>query len=642
MRVTVGRLVLGVVVVASMLTVGSERAVASAASVYSPVQGGGSGFAALEMDQWRADVTRLPHPLQVDYVAQGSLFGLTQFAAGAFDYAASELAFPASMTATLAAGRCRGVSLRECFAYVPVSAGGIGFMYNLIDAHGVRITGLRLSRDAACKIFTGQITSWSDPELVADNPALAGLAEPITPVVRYDSAGESLGLSQFCIAVAPTVWSRFVQAQRGSQFDRPEFLAGQPTESWPPLWGNAVPISTADGVANYVADPIAGRGAIGYVAAGYAIVRSFPVGQVQNASGAFVSPSSTSVTRGLATAHLDADGFAHVDFHDRNPGVYQPSMLSYMVVPTGHLDPREGDTLRAFLCYAVTTGQGVAAQLRYTPISEQLRSIAIAAIGRIPNLTDADDCGATSGQGYWLVTSSGTVYPFGNARSYGNAPSTSITHMSATPSGRGYWLVDAAGHVYAFGAAHWLGNANYVPAGEVISSISSTPTGNGYWLFSSKGRVFALGDARAYGDLSRTTLNGPIVASAVTPSGLGYYIVGSDGGVFCFGDAQFRGSTGHLRLNKPVVGITPTPNNHGYWLVASDGGVFAFNAPFRGSMGATHLNKPVNGLVAFGNGYLMIGSDGGTFDFSNRPFLGSLANNPPATPITGVAAFSTS
>ena len=91
-------------------------------------------------------------------------------------------------------------------------------------------------------------------------------------------------------------------------------------------------------------------------------------------------------------------------------------------------------------------------------------------------------------------------------------------------------------------------------------------------------------------------------------------------------------------LNRPIVGISPTPDNRGYWLVASDGGVFAFGAPFRGSLGSLTLRKPVNGLVAYGNGYLMVASDGGVFDFSNKAFVGSLGNDPPAAPIVGIAA----
>jgi hypothetical protein len=65
-----------------------------------------------------------------------------------------------------------------------------------------------------------------------------------------------------------------------------------------------------------------------------------------------------------------------------------------------------------------------------------------------------------------------------------------------------------------------------------------------------------------------------------------------------------------------------TPDNRGCGPVASDGDEFAFAAPFRGFMGATHLNRPVDGLVAYGNGYLMIAQDGGVSGSSEEPPLG--------------------
>jgi hypothetical protein len=56
-------------------------------------------------------------------------------------------------------------------------------------------------------------------------------------------------------------------------------------------------------------------------------------------------------------------------------------------------------------------------------------------------------------------------------------------------------------------------------------------------------------------------------------------------------------------------------------------------------MGARSLNRPVVGMVAYGNGYLMVASDGGIFDFSDFPFAGSLGANPPAAPIVSAAVF---
>ena len=244
--------------------------------------------------------------------------------------------------------------------------------------------------------------------------------------------------------------------------------------------------------------------------------------------------------------------------------------------------------------------------------------------------------------GYWMVDSGGTVYPFGAATGHGNAapsPGATTAGLRPTPAGNGYWVVDSAGAVSARGAAPPLGSlpAGSLQAGETVTSLSPTPSGQGYWLFTNRGRVFTFGDAVSFGDMSKVKLNGPVLDSVPTASGHGYYMVASDGGIFAFGDAVFHGSMGGQPLNAPVQSLVPTGDGRGYWLVASDGGIFAFNAPFRGSMGGQHLNKPVVGMVRFADGYLMVGADGGIFDFSSANFLGSLGANPPAHPIVSVA-----
>ncbi|MGH9024280.1 MAG: hypothetical protein ACRDV9_14490 [Acidimicrobiia bacterium] len=66
--------------------------------------------------------------------------------------------------------------------------------------------------------------------------------------------------------------------------------------------------------------------------------------------------------------------------------------------------------------------------------------------------------------------------------------------------------------------------------------------------------------------------------------------------------------------------------------------MFAFAAPFRDAMGDVQLDRPVTGMVPYGEGYLMVAADGGIFNFSDRLFSGSLGADPPARPITAVAA----
>ena len=43
-------------------------------------------------------------------------------------------------------------------------------------------------------------------------------------------------------------------------------------------------------------------------------------------------------------------------------------------------------------------------------------------------------------------------------------------------------------------------------------------------------------------------------------------------------------------------------------------------------------------MVAYGDGYLMVASDGGIFDFSSQAFLGSLGGRSLTAPIVGVAS----
>jgi hypothetical protein len=250
------------------------------------------------------------------------------------------------------------------------------------------------------------------------------------------------------------------------------------------------------------------------------------------------------------------------------------------------------------------------------------------------------------GPGYWMVGSSGVVYPFGGAHWFGDlgGQGTAIVKVESTPDFGGYWLLDAAGHVFTYGDAPYLGGlaAGTLAPGEAATSLSSTHTGKGYWIFTNRGRVIPAGDAPFYGDLFGVRLNGPVLGSVVTASGRGYYMVASDGGIFTFGDAAFYGSTGNIRLSQPVMSMVPTKDGGGYWLVASDGGIFTFgDAAFRGSLGAIRLNRPVVGIVRYGDGYLMVGADGGIFDFSDSPFLGSLGANPPPWPIVSVASLNT-
>jgi hypothetical protein len=79
----------------------------------------------------------------------------------------------------------------------------------------------------------------------------------------------------------------------------------------------------------------------------------------------------------------------------------------------------------------------------------------------------------------------------------------------------------------------------------------------------------------------------------------------------------------------------------GYDMVATDGGVFDYgNLPFCGSTGSLLLNKPVVGMAATrdGGGYWLVASDGGIFNYGDARFYGSTGGMPLNRPIVGMAA----
>jgi hypothetical protein len=244
--------------------------------------------------------------------------------------------------------------------------------------------------------------------------------------------------------------------------------------------------------------------------------------------------------------------------------------------------------------------------------------------------------------GYWMLDVRGRVYPFGGFNAFGNAPTSSAVHLEPAPSRLGYWIVDAGGHVFSFGDARWHGNGDALSRGERVVTLMSSATGDGYWIVTSRGRVFARGDARALGDAHAVRLQGPIVGAAVTPSGRGYWLAGSDGGVFGYGDARFYGSASGVHAGRPVVAFVATTDGRGYWMFTATGATSWFGDAhvddWRGSLVGTRLNRPIVAAVRSGDGYLLIGGDGGMFSFSDDPVFGNLVDWPIPAPISAAAA----
>ena len=374
------RILAAVTVVTATCAFGAPRP-AVAATDYYPISGAGSTWSQNALNQWIKDVSQ--YGMRVNYAGTGSSDGRQEFINGTVDFAASDIPFQL----TPDDGSAPENPVAGSYAYMPITAGGTVFMYNLTIG-GQRVTNLRLSGENITKIFTGVITTWNDPAIALDNPGLTLPAEKIVPVVRSDGSGSTAQFTLYMISQYPALWNAYCKAS-GRAPDCAE-------TSYYPTISSMIAQSGDLGVAGYVAQSYA-EGAIGYVNYSYALNAGFPVAQMLNADGYYTEPTPDNVAVSLLQAQINTDPTSpnylteqlNGVYNDMDPRTYPLSSYSYLIMPTKILPNSsftmaKGTTLAAFTYYAMCQGQQESASLGYSPMPINLVQDSFAQIEKIP------------------------------------------------------------------------------------------------------------------------------------------------------------------------------------------------------------------------------------------------------------------
>ncbi|MFC8453133.1 substrate-binding domain-containing protein [Kitasatospora sp. NPDC057223] len=357
----------------------------------------GSSWAGPAIDQWRQDVA--PQGIQINFNPVGSAAGRAQWSLGQDDFTASDVPFRSGLdTGVGDAGHSTGVgnseSPRYGFSYVPITAGGTTFMYNLVVA-GKQVRDLRLSPQTVVDIFTNKITSWDDPKITADyGRALPKL--PITPVVRSDGSGATAQFSRWMSHTHKDQWEAYCRQVNGT-------TCGDYTEFYPPS-GRMVAQNGSDVVAGYIKSQ-SGLGTIGYDEYAFAKRSNWPVVKVLNPAGYYSLPTASNVAIALTAAKIrgvdDATSPDDPDYLQQNldgvytmndPRSYPISSYSYLIVPRAGaalpVPPRfnndKGSALSRFISYVLCEGQGEADGLGYSPIPRGLVKGGLLQVQHIP------------------------------------------------------------------------------------------------------------------------------------------------------------------------------------------------------------------------------------------------------------------
>jgi phosphate transport system substrate-binding protein len=380
LRDRIGRRVAALVTALVLAGVASLGTATTAGAAPARINGQGSSYVALAMQQWVADAQT--SGLQVNYLPTGSPGGLTSFGQSLADFAGTEAEFSALST--------QGVGDTRGYQYVPSVAGAVAVMYNVQDSAGRKVDYLHLTRRTIARIFTGDITRWSDPAITADNKGLVLPDQPINVVYRGGQSGTTGLFYDFVANVAPDVFgpwaarNNFPTAVRIIQLD-----------SSPSFVPKSQAFQGSDQIAQFIGS---GQGlwSIGYDEFGYAKVYDVNAAWVENAAGESVLPYAENISAALETATLRSDLSQELSgvYNSTNPIAYPISAYSYIVTQCaaspdrpscrgGYSNSGITETLAKWLRYIACEGQVNMARIGYSPLPPNLSQEVANSIARL-------------------------------------------------------------------------------------------------------------------------------------------------------------------------------------------------------------------------------------------------------------------
>jgi phosphate transport system substrate-binding protein len=299
------------------------------------IAGAGSSAQQAAQEAWTAKFESDNSGATVTYDAIGSGGGRDQFIAGGKTaFAGSDSPFDTDELPK-ATQRCAPGELVQ----IPNYISPIAIIYNLSG-----VDNLQLSPETTAKIFKGDITTWDDPAIKADNPGVDLPSTKITPVHRSDESGTTANFTDYLHEAAPSVWT----------FD--------PDGNWPLNTGESG--AQTSGLVQAVK---AGDGAIGYADASQA--GDLGVAKVK-VGNTYVAPSAQGATNDFDQSQKDPElsqgkyVFAYkVQRTPTDPSSYPVLLVSYLMGCTNYSDTSTTDLVKAYFNFIVSDeGQQLAAQ----------------------------------------------------------------------------------------------------------------------------------------------------------------------------------------------------------------------------------------------------------------------------------------
>ncbi len=307
---------------------------------------------------WIAGFNEQYPDVAVSYDPAGSGAGREQFLSGAVQFAGSDAALKEEELEQ-AEERCVGGEAVE----LPLYISPIAVVYNLPD---VDAENINMSAATIAKVFNGDITTWNDPAIAAENPDVELPAIGIIPVNRSDESGTTENFTEYLAAASEGAW--------------PHEASGD----WPVSGGQS-----GQGTQGLIDTVSGAEGAIGYADAS----RAGDLGTVALKVGEEYVPFSAEAAAAVVDASPRAEGatenrlVVELDRTTTAAGAYPLVLISYHIACSVYEDQADADNVKAYLTYVASeAGQERAADPSVAgaaPISDDLRTEVMAAIDAI-------------------------------------------------------------------------------------------------------------------------------------------------------------------------------------------------------------------------------------------------------------------
>ncbi len=292
------------------------------------LSGAGSTFVAPLIAQWQ----QAYKDASITYNPVGSGAGITAIQNRTVDFGASDAPLTVDQFTS-----CHGCVM------VPWALGATAVLYNL---PGVK-NNLHLSGPVIAAIYLGKITKWNDKRITKLNPGVNLPSTDITPVNRSDGSGTTYNFTDYLSAVSPE-WANKVGHNTAVDWPSPK----------------AVGARGSSGVSGVVTRT---PGAVGYADVAYALANKLQFAAVQNKSGKWALPG----IRGIQAAAANVRSFdsrnalSIVNPAKSKPNAYPICTYTYVILP---LQSSKAAALKAFVTWAITSGQPLGKKLLFVPI----------------------------------------------------------------------------------------------------------------------------------------------------------------------------------------------------------------------------------------------------------------------------------